>query len=347
MPDLVTTRTRALGATRGVIVVMEQDGGRGGLTRSSLGRQTGVACIYVIALEALALAIVLNFFLLGVVWSCTRPWAAAVLLSLALAGIVLCPTGNGAWRRPRPPRPFPAVATGERGRAARACACAGGTAVVPTACSRGSRTGRRDDGRPTFVSEAVRAEQGRPRPACLHCAPPPCLPCPVCACLMACRVVPAALARGCCASRSREALPARRPCPPPESDAGCHGCAVLLLILFLTSSLAVYLLYFRVSSPPFLLAFSTSHSRAALSFLTWVPRCRGVGWLAGRPFVGWLAGRPLVGWLAGRPFVGWLAGRPFVVQVMWRCSSSFGFRAGIDSQGIYFVRRACVCMTCM
>jgi len=59
-----------------------------------LGLPTGVACIYIITLEAFALALVATLFLLGLVWSCTRPWAAALLLSLALGGIVLCPTGN-------------------------------------------------------------------------------------------------------------------------------------------------------------------------------------------------------------------------------------------------------------
>ena len=80
---------------------MERGDGRGGLTHR--GAQTGVACIYIITLEAFALALVASLFLLGLVWSCTRPWAAALLLSLALGGIVLCPTGNGGCLHARAP----------------------------------------------------------------------------------------------------------------------------------------------------------------------------------------------------------------------------------------------------
>jgi len=59
-----------------------------------LGLPTGVTCIYIIIFEALTFALVLTFFLLGAVWSCTRPWAAMVLIVLAVCGVVLCPTGN-------------------------------------------------------------------------------------------------------------------------------------------------------------------------------------------------------------------------------------------------------------
>jgi len=54
----------------------------------------GVTCIYIIVFEALGVALILHFFVLGAVWSCTRPWASLVLITLALCGLVLCPTGN-------------------------------------------------------------------------------------------------------------------------------------------------------------------------------------------------------------------------------------------------------------
>lgn len=59
-----------------------------------LGMPTGVTCIYIIVFEALGVALILHFFVLGAVWSCTRPWASLVLITLALCGLVLCPTGN-------------------------------------------------------------------------------------------------------------------------------------------------------------------------------------------------------------------------------------------------------------
>jgi hypothetical protein len=76
----------------------------------------GVTCIYILVFEALSVALVLYFFVLGCTWSCTRPWASVVLLSLSLSGVctlslshthththtlslphsavVLCPTGK-------------------------------------------------------------------------------------------------------------------------------------------------------------------------------------------------------------------------------------------------------------
>jgi len=59
-----------------------------------LGLPTGVTCIYIIIFEAVTGALILNFFILGAVWSCTRPWAAMVLMLLALGGMILCPTAN-------------------------------------------------------------------------------------------------------------------------------------------------------------------------------------------------------------------------------------------------------------
>ena len=67
---------------------------RGVELTNTTGLPTGVTCIYILAMEALTCAIVLTFFLQGAVWSCTRPWAAGVLISLSVCGLVLCPTGN-------------------------------------------------------------------------------------------------------------------------------------------------------------------------------------------------------------------------------------------------------------
>lgn len=59
-----------------------------------LGLPTGVTCIYIISMEALVFALILSFLLIGLCWSCTRPWAGVVLIVLALCGLVLCPTAN-------------------------------------------------------------------------------------------------------------------------------------------------------------------------------------------------------------------------------------------------------------
>jgi hypothetical protein len=48
----------------------------------------GVTCIYIIALEAFTFTLVFTLFLMGATWSCTRPWAAAVLIVLSIFGLV-------------------------------------------------------------------------------------------------------------------------------------------------------------------------------------------------------------------------------------------------------------------
>eukprot|EP00286_Rhodomonas_abbreviata_P011961 CAMPEP_0181327182 /NCGR_PEP_ID=MMETSP1101-20121128/21946_1 /TAXON_ID=46948 /ORGANISM="Rhodomonas abbreviata, Strain Caron Lab Isolate" /LENGTH=412 /DNA_ID=CAMNT_0023435787 /DNA_START=8 /DNA_END=1246 /DNA_ORIENTATION=- len=66
-----------------------------------IGIPTGVSCLLIITLESLVCALCFAAFLLALVWSCTRPWAALVLLAISLMGDILCPTGNilliGVW----------------------------------------------------------------------------------------------------------------------------------------------------------------------------------------------------------------------------------------------------------
>mgnify|MGYP006876809569 CR=1 FL=1 len=51
-------------------------------------------CLLLVTFGAFFAAICLSAFTMFVVWSCTRPWAALVFLSVSLAGVVLLPTGN-------------------------------------------------------------------------------------------------------------------------------------------------------------------------------------------------------------------------------------------------------------
>lgn len=66
-----------------------------------IGVHQGAPCALIVLLEGVVLGICLSLFLLALCWSCTRPWAALVLLVISLMGDILCPTGNvlmiGIW----------------------------------------------------------------------------------------------------------------------------------------------------------------------------------------------------------------------------------------------------------